>query len=305
MALTFASTFNQVASLGGGGSGSVSASNGAVVRPNINYSSSLTLSIYGSSSASFGGVIQDNGGATLAFQKTGNSTQTLTGANTYSGATTVSGGTLSLAGANGAASNTSSVVVNTGGTLLLDNSAAASTARLPGQSNVTLNGGTLSIAGNATAGSKQLFTNPLTFSRASTITAVTAGSAEAKWEFSGLTRQNNGTISFGGNGTILGTGLTIQNGIAIPYATFNGTDWVTLDTNGNTTAYTGYTSDLNSASSADNLRLVTNSGNAGSLPKTQSRNSLDLVNTGTQRGAAHQWQRGFSHPVRHADHLRQ
>ena len=272
-ALTFASSFNEVASLGGGGA------NGGVVRPNVT-TGSLSLSIYGSTDASFGGAIQDNGNATLAFQKTGNSTQTLTGTNTYSGATTVSGGTLVLAGAYGSAQNTATVSITGAGTFRLDNSAGASPDRLANTVPVNLSGGTFSLVGNSAANTTQTV-GALSFSSASTVSVTPAGTATAQLVFSGsLTRQNNGTISFSDGGNVTVAGLTNTNGIVGPYATVNGTNWASVDANGRVSAYTGYTSDLGSASGTDNLRLVTSNGNAGTLPKTQSRNSLDLVNTG-------------------------
>ena len=53
-----------------------------------------------------------------------------------------------------------------------------------------------------------------------------------------------------------------------------------MDASGNVAAYTGYTSTLASASDQDNLRLST-AGGSFALPKTQGRNTLDLVNTGS------------------------
>ena len=279
VALTFASTFNQIASLGGGGSGT--GASGAVVRPNIT-SGSLTLAIYGSGNATFGGVIQDNGNAVLAFQKSGGSTQTLRGVNTYSGATYVSGGTLALAGANGSLSNTASISVSTGGTLLLDNTEAASTTRLPGSVPVSLSGGTLSLTGNATAGSKQSV-GTLSFSRASTVTSTPVGTVEARLDlFGGISRQNNGTLSFtdGGNYTV--TGLTTLNGIAAPYLTVGGTNWATVDANGNVSAYAAYVTDPAASNGQSNLRLVTSTSGTTTLGRaTTSFNSLNLVNSGS------------------------
>ena len=76
-------------------------------------------------------------GGTLS--KTGSGTLTLTGTNTFNGATTVSGGTLLLSGSSGAAlGSTSSIVVNSGGTLQLGNN-----NQINNSATMTLAGGTL------------------------------------------------------------------------------------------------------------------------------------------------------------------
>ncbi len=311
VALTFSASSNEIGSLGGGGT------SGGVVRPNVT-SGSLSLSIYGNSDANFAGTIQDNGSASLAFQKSGASTQTLSGANTFSGAVRVSGGTLNLAntntyvgattvsgttyltgttatltggalvlsGANGTALNTASVSVSSNGTLLLDNSGAANSQRLAAAVPVSLANGTLGLTGNATTNTSQTFTGAVTFSGASAVNATPTGTATAQFILSGgLTRQNSGTLSFSGGNTVTVAGLTNTNGIVGAYATVNGTDWATVDGSGRVSAYTGYTSDLTTASSTDNLRITsTGAGAGGTLPKSQARNSLDLVNTGTSSG---------------------
>jgi len=70
----------------------------------------------GGASSTFAGVMQ-NGAGTLALNKVGNGTLTLSGANTYTGGTTVTAGTLTLSGANRLASSGAVSVV--GGTLNL------------------------------------------------------------------------------------------------------------------------------------------------------------------------------------------
>ena len=286
VALTFASTSNDLGSLAGGGTA------GGVVRPNVT-TGQLTLTIEGSSAASFGGTLQDNGSATLALTKYGTSTQTLTGANTYSGATAVSGttlvsvgsailqsSTLTLAGANGSILNTLSVAASNGGILVLDNTAASNGNRLASGVAVNLSSGTISLLGNAATDTTQTV-GALSFSGASTVSVTPAGTAAAQLVLTSLTRQNKGTISFSDGGNVTATGLTNTNGIVGGYATVNGTDWATVDGTGRVSAYTGYTSDLTTATGTDNLRIVTSNGNGGTLPATQTRNSLNLVNTGS------------------------
>src|SRR5207237_209996 len=72
-------------------------------------------------SATIAGVI--SGGATGSLTIAGPGTLNLQAANTYTGTTTVSGGTLALNGA-GALAATAGIVLNQGGTLFLDNTAA-------------------------------------------------------------------------------------------------------------------------------------------------------------------------------------
>lgn len=87
-------------------------------------------------SASFGGVIQDNGGVT-ALTKIGGGRQTLYGANTYTGNTTVNGGTLAISGA-GSIASSPEVRVNTGASLDVSGSSLFNVSGA-----VRVNGGTL------------------------------------------------------------------------------------------------------------------------------------------------------------------
>ena len=107
------------------------------------------------------GAVIKNGSLT----KAGTGTMSLSGANTYSGATTVNAGTLSLdsAGSTSARITSSSITVNSGGTLLLANSSGTpSNDRINNSATFTLNGGTFSTAGlsehgalNNTAGNRR------------------------------------------------------------------------------------------------------------------------------------------------------
>lgn len=274
VALTFASTSNTIPSLAGGGT------NGGVVRPNLT-SGNINFSISSSTAnASFGGSIQDNGSAVLAFQKSGASTQTLTGTNTYSGVTTVSGGTLTLGGAGGSLSKTASVAIFTGGTLLLDNSGVVSNTRLATDVPVNLSGGILALNGNASSAIAQT-AGALSIARASTVTVSNPGAATTALAFAGgLTRQNNGTVNFGGNGNISVAGLANTNSIIGGYATV-GSDWASVNAQGNITAYTGYSSDLTTATSQENLRVVNTQASPMTLSKSLTRNSVNLVNNDT------------------------
>jgi autotransporter-associated beta strand protein len=91
------------------------------------------------------GIINGTGGN---LSKVGNGSLVLNGANIYTGTTTINGGTLNAAatGALGTTSNgTSSITVNTGGTLLLSNSGTID--RINDNATMKLNGGTFNTGG--------------------------------------------------------------------------------------------------------------------------------------------------------------
>ncbi|MEY2498569.1 MAG: fibronectin-binding autotransporter adhesin [Verrucomicrobiota bacterium] len=85
--------------------------------------STFTVNPANGVSTTFAGVIAGTNGGTqgnIALVKSGQGTLLLTGTNTYSGSTTINDGTLTAAGSSGSAlGSTSSITVNSGGTLLL------------------------------------------------------------------------------------------------------------------------------------------------------------------------------------------
>jgi len=104
--------------------------------------SSQTMTVNNSA----GLVINGSVGGTIGLTKAGTGTLTLAGTNSYSGTTTINAGTLN-AGAAGALGGTSSIVVNSGGTLLLSQSGSATNDRINNSSTMTLNGGTFNTGG--------------------------------------------------------------------------------------------------------------------------------------------------------------
>jgi type VI secretion system secreted protein VgrG len=104
--------------------------------------SSQTMTVNNSA----GLLINGSVGGTIGLTKAGTGTLTLNGTNTFTGTTTINAGTLN-AGAAGSLGDTSSVVVNAGGTLLLSQSGSATNDRINNSSTMTLNGGTFNTAG--------------------------------------------------------------------------------------------------------------------------------------------------------------
>jgi len=121
----------------------------------------------GNTSTSYAGVISGTGGLT----KTGSGTQTLTGSNTYAGTTTVSGGTLALAKTSGPnAIGAGAILLNSGGTLLLENS-----HQIVDTTAMTLAGGTFSTGAG--------FSETLGVLTLTSDSAITLGSAIHNLQF--------------------------------------------------------------------------------------------------------------------------
>jgi len=253
--------------LGGGGAA------GGLVQP-ANKPGVVTLAI--SLGGNFGGVLADNGAGVLALDiNTGRSsppgTLTLTGANTYSGSTTVESQRLLLTG-NGSATSTTAVSILPGATLELDDSGVVIGNRLSPTAPISLNAATLKVDANASLPVTENF-GPLQLAGASQITSSFSPNPP-QLSFAGLTRVEHGVVDIGGPNVRV-AGLTNGSaGIVAPYITLGGT-WGVADASGNITPYTGYVSDINTASATDNVRLTTVSS---TLAAASAVGSLNLEN---------------------------
>ncbi len=269
--LTLESGFVDLHSLSGGGP------LGGVVTP-LNTSGQATLEL-GSSNGIFDGVLQNNGGDVLALQmNSGNAAQeTLTNANSYSGPTTILAGTVALAG-NGSVLNSVITISPSretlNATLILDNSSAALANRISDSAPVTMNGGSIQFIGNSTTPVNEL-AGSLNISSFTNITATQPGSAAAQLSFAGFTRNAHATLSVVGPGVSLGGIANGSTGIVAPYVTA-GNEFATIGADGRIAPYAAYTTNINTGSASDNVK-ITASGTT-TLTNSATRSSLNLQN---------------------------
>lgn len=124
------------------GVGNLTGSGGTILNNSTGTSATLTIGNSNGGGGNYAGVIADHSSGTgmLAVTKTGSGTITLSGTNTFTGTTTINGGTLTAAGTSGSAlGSTTSIIVNSGGTLLLGGN-----DQINNSATMTLNGGTFS-----------------------------------------------------------------------------------------------------------------------------------------------------------------
>lgn len=156
--------------------------NASQIRNNTSGTATICVGALNTDST-FSGVISSIG--SLALQKVGSGTLTLTGANSYTGQTSIDGGTLNVLNTK---SGSGAVIVNNGGTL-------AGTSTIAGT--VTVNGGgaigpgnagvgTLTLSGAVTFGGGSFLNVDLGSTASSDMLALTGGS---------YTRPANGTVT--------------------------------------------------------------------------------------------------------------
>ena len=194
--------------------------------------SAKTITLQGSTAADaeFSGQISNASGAN-SIDKSGSGKWLFTTNHTYAGSTTVNAGTLTLSGVNGSI-NASTGYTLAGGTLLLDNTAAANnTNRLRDASAITLNGGTLNFSNSGGAANYAENAGPLTANAgASTIATAQAAVGQTATLRVASLAVVAGTVNFTGTGL----GDSDRNRIFIDgqpdgliglWATFNGTQY--------------------------------------------------------------------------------
>jgi len=190
-----------------------------------------------SSAATISGNIGENGGS-FGFTKVGNSTLTLTGANTYSGGTTVSSGTVALSGSGTLGATSGSTTVS-GGTL--DLGATSQTQGAVSISSGTIQNGTLTATSftstNGGTISATLAGTGATLTQNGSGTLILTGANT----YTGATAISGGTLRLGNNGTTgsistsspisIATGTTFE--IYRSNSVVQGTDFGTLSGAGN------------------------------------------------------------------------
>jgi autotransporter-associated beta strand protein len=191
---------------------------------NFNVGSGSALTISSAMSGNFG------------ITKTSGGTATLSGANTFSGTTTISGGTLALDNNNATSprlANTSSIIVNTGGTLLLSQTGVVSTDRIKNSATMTLNGGKFNTGGlsegsSAGIGALTLQANSFIDLGSGASVLHFASSSAAAWVANKVLEIDNWSGSQSGGGTdqlVFGadsTGLTASQVAEIQFLNPNG-----------------------------------------------------------------------------------
>ncbi|MDF3057621.1 MAG: putative outer rane autotransporter [Rariglobus sp.] len=279
---------------------------------NINFTGYDTLSLGASTSSTYTGTITSasggyrlgGGGATLTLSGTNaltganaltvaNGAVTLTGANNLTGATTVASNTLSLSGAAGSLAS-SAVTVSPGATLaIVSNTAIGSVTRA---SSVTLNRGTLTVQGNATANTTDAIANALTIgSGGNSIVTLTANAGKnVSLNVGSLTRTAGGTALI--RGADLGVSAiasTVAGDTNLFFTTPNlvgnggtGTDrsifvGVVGDTSASGTGF-GATGGLLTQDATNGVRRMTGSDYKASLTDGQTDlDNVQLTSTGT------------------------
>jgi fibronectin-binding autotransporter adhesin len=244
---------------------------GGVVRPD-NEARTLTLGTLGG--GTFGGVLEDNGSGILAVNfNSGTSSQILTNVNTYSGSTTING-SLSLSGG-GSALNSSSFSIQPQASLGLDNSGTVLADRVSDTSPIVSLFGSVVMKGNSTTPVEEKL-GQLSFNGVCNIT-VQPSAAIAQMTFAGVQRTGHSVLRISGPGIQL-TGLSNNAaGILPPFIT-DGRDWATVGADGRITALTTYSTDINSGSTNDNVKIT---AAATSLAAAATRGSLNLENSAT------------------------
>ncbi len=166
-------------------------------------SKTLTLRNFAAAAGENSGAVE-NGSGTVSLVKEGDGAWSLSASNTFGGALSVDGGTLLLTGIGGSALAASSYTIDSGATLLLNNTAAANcTNRLSDTAAVSLSGGTFRLANDGGDADFEETAGALSIaSGSSTITVDPAGETHAAvLRFASLAHlDGHATVDFTGAG---------------------------------------------------------------------------------------------------------
>ncbi|MCB1106013.1 MAG: autotransporter-associated beta strand repeat-containing protein, partial [Cephaloticoccus sp.] len=219
------------ATIDGSGTGTLKFTDAsAITLTGTNTARTLTLTgtntSYYNDGNTIAGVLADNGTGATSLVKDGTGTWQLSGSNTYTGTTTINAGTLQL-GSNNTLSDSTNVIINSGGTLQL-NSITDTVGSLTGDGTLFLQGGTFTTntAANTTF-SGTISDTYGNFRKAGTGDLTLSGNNT----FGGITYIDGGTLiaasstalggSTSGNQIANGATLGLQGNISLTEGSFS------------------------------------------------------------------------------------
>src|SRR5439155_2778844 len=234
------------------------------------------------------GVISGAPANNLTFG--GSGSFTFTNTNTYTGATSLSslGSTLNLSGANGSLA-TSTIALEGGTTLNVDNTAANNTDRIGDAVGISSKGATIALKGPAATETVGTLTLPTGLTRVN----VDAGSTLTFGSVAlpGFARSAGATVNFSAGGTTKVPNVTLTNGIIGGWATVgnvdsnapsNALDFAAVDGSNNIVPLATYS--LNDFSASTNNTKVDGSAGTGGRVSLAAGittiNSLYMTGTG-------------------------
>jgi autotransporter-associated beta strand protein len=251
-----------------------------------------TLTVNGSGTLTFASPIVDSSGGSgnVVIENSApfGTVWNLTAANTWTGNTTIAAGIVNLSG-NGSLASTS-VGIERGGTLQLDNSTTDNTDRIPDTAEITLDHGGLSFVGNNADGAASTETvGTITLAAGhSTLSARAGTGAGATATLLAANLVRNPGATFNATGANLGTAsnrilfstppTTVgNNGGILPYGSVNDVDFATYDASTGLKAFTGYVTSLAAAGPGDTVKLQDASE---TVPADKTVNAL-MISTST------------------------
>jgi autotransporter-associated beta strand protein len=198
----------------------------------LSLASDSSIDVDAARTLTYAGSLTGSGGLT----KLGQGTLLFTSANTYAAPLNISEGAVVLAGANGSLAS-SSLAVNIGASLTLDNSAADDANRLSDSTNVVLRGGTFAFVGAPGVNSTEAVGQLIPQAGGSTVSLVNGAAGTTTVHFASLGARGPGaTVNFqaanlGSTNRLFFTtpplvvgGDTVTNNLGA-WATINGTHW--------------------------------------------------------------------------------